>query len=67
MKPAKNTEVLERTLLLRIEELENIATALLQENRGLKNKLTLAETELKNLKGIETNLKGIETNKGTNE
>lgn len=60
MKPVKNTEVLERTLLLRIEELENIATALLQENRGLKNKLTLAETELKNLKGIETN-------KGTNE
>lgn len=60
MKPVKNTEVLERTLLLRIEELENIATALLQENRGLKNKLTLAETELKNLKETETN-------KGTNE
>lgn len=67
MKPVKNTEVLERTLLLRIEELENIATALIQENRGLKNKLTLAETELKNLKGTETSLKGIETNKGTNE
>lgn len=60
MKPVKNTEVLERTLLLRIEELENIATALIQENRGLKNKLTLAETELKNLKETETN-------KGTNE
>lgn len=60
MKPVKNTEVLERTLLLRIEELEKIATALIQENKGLKNKLTLAETELKNLKETETN-------KGTNE
>ena len=60
MKPSKNWEVLERTLLLRIEELEKIAGVLIQENKSLAHKLNLAETEL-------SSLKDIETNKGTNE
>lgn len=61
MKPLKNTEVLERTLLLRIEELEGIATALIQENKGLKNKLNMAEAELKSLK------ESSETKEGTDQ